>query len=132
MACEKLCKAYLIESGADPGGLQTSHGYISGPLPNILRQQILHTKQDLTGMQGVLTHARHLANEIEVLSPAVTRDGRRPDNCEYPWEIAGRVLSPLDQPFNPPHLSTAPAGRTFVKLLRGSIDRILDEIGTLP
>ncbi len=31
MACEKLCKAYLIQGGAVPGHLQTSHGYIANP-----------------------------------------------------------------------------------------------------
>src|SRR5437588_28014 len=27
MACEKLCKAYLIRAGTPPAALQTSHGY---------------------------------------------------------------------------------------------------------
>jgi len=67
----------------------------------------------------VLRHSRHLANEIEVLNPAVDRDGQRPDNCEYPWEDNnGVVRSPLDWTFQPSHLLTAPAGRTFLKIVR--------------
>jgi hypothetical protein len=125
MACEKPCKAHLIQGGTPPESLQTSHGYIANPLPVIIRHQIIHMKQNIIGMQGVLTQVRHLANEIELLNPAVRRDGRRPDNCEYPWETGDRVISPLDWSFHPLRLCTAPAGRTFLKLLRESINRIL-------
>jgi hypothetical protein len=128
MACEKLCKAHLIQGGTPPEALQGSHGYIANPLPIIIRQQIIHLRQKLKGMQGVLTLVRHLAEEIEVLNPAVNRDGRRPENCEYPWEAGDRVVSPLDWGFHPLRLCTAPAGRIFIKLLRGSIDRIIDEL----
>jgi hypothetical protein len=55
-------------------------------------------------------HSKHLAREIELLSPAVTDDGQRPDNCEYPWEDAGAQLHvPLDWTFAPSGLLTAPA-----------------------
>jgi hypothetical protein len=127
MACEKLCKAYLILGGTPHDTLQNSHGYIAGPLPVIIRQQIIHMRGNLDGMQGVLSHARHLANEIELLNPSITRGGQRPDNCEYPWEVGDRVISPLSWIFHPARLCTAPAGRTFLKLLRGAVDRILDE-----
>lgn len=126
MACEKLCKAYLIQGGTPPGSLQTSHGYVAGPLPAVIGQQILHMKQNRRGIRGVLASVRHLANEIEVLSPAIDRNGQRPDNCEYPWEDGdGVVHSPLDWSFNPSHLCTAPAGRTFLKLVREAINRLL-------
>src|SRR5207253_272980 len=67
MACEKLCKAYLIGQGTDPASLQTSHGYVAGPLPAIIRQQILYIKRDLKGMRQFLRAVQHLANEVEVL-----------------------------------------------------------------
>jgi hypothetical protein len=51
-------------------------------------------------MHGVMVHIRHLAKEIEVLNPAVRRDGQRLDNCEYPWEFGDLVISPLDWGFN--------------------------------
>jgi len=79
-------------------------------------------------MRGVLTLIRHLAGEIEVLNPAVRRDGHRPDNCEYPWEYGDQVISPLDWTFQPLHLVTVRGGPTFVKLLRGAIDRIIGEL----
>jgi hypothetical protein len=126
MACEKLCKACLIESGTPPGLLQTSHSYIAGPLPALIRQLILDLKQDRRRVRGVLTLVRHLAKEIELLSPAMDRNGQRPDNCEYPWEDEkGVVHSPLDWSCYPSHLCTTAAGRTFLKLLRAAIDRLL-------
>ncbi len=131
MACEKLCKARLIHGGTAPELLQSSHGYIANPLPVVIRQQIVFMKRDVGGMQGVLSLVRHLAEEIEVLSPSIRRDGRRPDNCEYPWAAGDRVVSPLDWNFHPLRLCGVPAGRTFIKLLRGVIDRTLAELGAL-
>ncbi len=128
MACEKPCKAYLIRSGTPTEVLQASHGYIANPLRIVIRQQINHMRQSLNGMQGVLTLVRHLAEEIELLNPAVVRDGRRPDNCEYPWEAGDQVVSPLNWSFPPLRLCNVPAGRIFIKLLRGAIDRIIDEL----
>jgi hypothetical protein len=126
MACEKLCKAFLIDGGTDPAALRSSHGYVANPLPTVIRHEILGQRGSLKGMRGVLAHVRHLAREIELLSPACDDGGRRPDNCEYPWEDgSGRVRSPLDQGFHPSRLLAVPAGRTFVKLVRGAIDRLL-------
>jgi hypothetical protein len=76
-------------------------------------------------MDWVLTHVRHLANEIEVLNPSVDRGGSRRDNCEYPWMSGDRILSPLDHSFAPSRLVDTPAGRNFLKLLRLAIDRVL-------
>jgi len=73
MACEKLCKAHLIQAGTPPDALQAGHGYIANPLPIVIRQQIIDSRQDLRGMRGVLNLVRHLAEEIEVLNPAMTR-----------------------------------------------------------
>lgn len=128
MACEKLCKAHLIRSGTSPETLQDSHGYIANPLPIVIKQQILAMGQNPKKMQSVLNQVRHLAEEIEVLNPAVRRNGQRPDNCEYPWEAGEQLRSPLDWTFHPLRLVDAPAGRTFRKLLRGAIDRILNEL----
>ena len=128
MACEKLCKAYLIRTGARPEDLQTSHGYIANPLPVVIRREIIDSGQNPNRMQGVLGLVRHLAGEIEVLNPAVRRDGLRPDNCEYPWEAGDQVISPLDWTFHPSRLVTVLAGPTFLKLLKGAIARIIDEL----
>src|SRR5580700_5907782 len=61
MACEKLCKAHLIASGTDPHALQSSHGYIAGPLPSVVRQQIVLLYADLKGTGGIQEMSRHLA-----------------------------------------------------------------------
>ncbi len=128
MACEKLCKAHLVQGGTAPGSLQSSHGYIANPLPIVIKQQILSTGLSLKKTRSVLTLVRHLAEEIEVLSPAVRRDGQRPDNCEYPWWDGKEIRSPLDWTFHPLRLIAVRGGPTFLKLVRGAIDRIINEI----
>ncbi len=129
MACEKLCKAHSIRRGPPPQDLQGSHGYISNPLPVIIREQARRMRRNLDGMQGVLAQVRLLAAEIELLNPAIRRDGRRLDNCEYPWETGAVVISPLDWSFTPSYLCRTRAGRTFLKLLREAIDSLLRESG---
>ncbi len=42
MACEKLCKARLIDDGTPPEALQTSHGYVANPLPLVIRATGIH------------------------------------------------------------------------------------------
>ncbi|MDB5309458.1 MAG: hypothetical protein JWO38_3660 [Gemmataceae bacterium] len=126
MACEKLVKAHLCGEGTDPSALQTSHAYVAGSLPVVLRQTAVSL--NLTGPQAkwVLRHAKHLAQEVEVLAPAVKRGGTRPDNCEYPWEDAGGELHvPLDWSFHPAQLLVIPAGRTFLKLIRAAINDLM-------
>lgn len=129
MACEKLCKARLALGGTPPASLQGSHAFIANPLPNIIRDQIIHLGQKPDRLRDLQARVRQLAGEIEFLNPAVRRDGQRPDNCEYPWESGNAVISPLDWTFPTLQLVTVPAGRTFIKLLRGSIDRVLSELG---
>lgn len=84
MACEKLCKAHLIREGSPVQSSQKSHKVIVGSLPVILRNQIEFTGSSLKRKQTLIKHIRHLALEIELLNPSIKRDGRRPDNCEYP------------------------------------------------
>ncbi len=125
MACEKLCKAYLISTKAHPQTLQTSHGFIEKVLPVIVRQQIGELLRNPTAMRPFTQRVKYLAREIELLSPSVDRDRRRPDNCEYPWDdVNGTLRSPLDWSFHPSELLLEPSGRTFLKLLRKAIDEI--------
>jgi hypothetical protein len=126
MACEKLVKAHLCAEGTDPVALQSSHAYVAKTLPIILRQQITFSAMSEKSARWILQHAKHLAQEIEVLAPAVKRGGKRPDNCEYPWTDAdGALHLPLDWTFLPSQLVVIPAGRIFLKLVRGAIDRFL-------
>jgi hypothetical protein len=125
MACEKLCKAHLIRTGGDPERFQASHAYVANPLPVIIKQRLL-TRRNKKGLTDFLKHVRHLAFEIEMLAPAVRRGGKRPDNCEYPWDDDGGVLhSPLDWTFAATGLLATRNGRRFLEILRESIDTML-------
>jgi hypothetical protein len=129
MCCEKLCKARLIDGGTPPAALQTSHGYVATPLPIVIRAQLEYMGQDLRARAGLLQFTRQLAAEIEVMNPAVDRNGLRPDNCEYPWEDGLQALhSPLDWNFNPLHMLTWNFGLSFVKVLRAAINRAMEEL----
>jgi hypothetical protein len=128
MACEKLCKARLIDTGTPPEALQSSHGYVAGPLPVFLRMQWERMGESTRANAGLLVFVRHVAAEIEVLCPAVDRDGRRPDNCEYPWEDAKHVLhSPLDWSFSVVHLLRGRLGPRFLDILQQAITRAVDD-----
>ena len=72
-----------------------------------------------------MAHARLISDAIEVLAPAVDRDGAGPDNCEYPWEdAAGTLRVPLDWTFKPSGLLLAKAARTFLKLVSDAIEAL--------
>jgi hypothetical protein len=125
MACEKLCKAHLIRTGIAPATIQSSHAYIAGSLPVVLRQEIIARKAHVRSLRETMKAIRHIAQEIEVLSPSVDRNGQRPDNCEYPWEdLGGALHSPLFWRFEPTNLLVAPSGRHFLKLVRLAINRM--------
>ena len=129
MACEKLCKAHLIQAGSDAMKLQGSHGYVASQLPVIVRQQLIKRNTSVAATQSNLRSARQLAQEIELLSPQQDRGGQRPDNCEYPWEDGtGRVLSPLDWSFPSVNLLLLPNGRNFLRLIRHAIDDLVEEL----
>jgi hypothetical protein len=127
MACEKLVKAHLCGTGTDPEAIQSSHAYISASLPVVLRQNAMHFNLKGPAAKKVLEAARHLAEEIELSSPSVDRGGRRPDNCEYPWEDEdGKLHLPLEWTFYPSRLLLEPSGRSVLKLIRGAIKRLVE------
>src|SRR5438132_550528 len=102
MACEKLVKAHLCGENTEPISLQASHAYVAKTLPVILRQIaiVFNFKGPLA--REVLKRSRHLSQEINYLAPSVKRAGKRPDNCEYPWEDEnGKLHIPLDWSFYP-------------------------------
>jgi hypothetical protein len=125
MACEKLVKAHLISGGEDPSKLQSSHSRVAGTLPVIIRQQLIISGVGTHNAKWNIQHARLIAEEIEMLAPAVKRGGARLDNCEYPWEDASATLHvPIDWTFKPSELLLAQAARTFLKLVLDAIKRL--------
>lgn len=125
MACEKLTKAHLCNIGSRPNSLQSSHAYGAKNLRLILREQLLALGYQRNRIAGLLAALKQMAEQIELLAPAVKRGGQREDNCEYPWEdLAGKVQSPLDWRFTPTELLMKPAGRTFLKAVSAAIDRL--------
>lgn len=130
MACEKLVKAHLIDGGTDPASLQTSHAYVAGTLPVVIRQQMPLSEIRTHDPRWIMAFTHLIAAEIEMLAPAVRRDGSRPDNCEYPWEDASGMLRvPLDWEFKPSRMLLAKAARTFLKLVFDAIERLQVEDG---
>jgi hypothetical protein len=126
MACEKLVKAHLCGAGTDPGILQQSHAYIAGTLPIVLRQQAILVNFRGPKAKKVLKRVALFSREVELLAPSVKRGGKRPDNCEYPWEDAnGRLHTPLRWTFQLSQLVVMPSGFIILKLIRGAIDRLL-------
>jgi hypothetical protein len=125
MACEKLAKAHLCKAGRRPEDLQASHAYIAANLPVILRYQLLLVNAKPGVIRSILQFTKRLAREIELLSPAVDDGGRRPDNCEYPWEdVAKKLWIPADYQFFANQLLFQPHGRTVLKLIRAAILRL--------
>jgi hypothetical protein len=125
MACEKICKAHLLDQTAPLDRLTQSHGYIAKPLPALIRQELVRINASDADQARILRHVKQLANEIQLLNPAVDRNGQRPDNCEYPWSAGDKVRSPLDYTFEPTRLVAKDSGRSFLKLLRKAIERLL-------
>ena len=126
MACEKLAKASLLESGQNPDTLYTSHVWAAKVLPTLYTDY--HRSRGRVRDSGYLLRtAKQLCQEIDKLHPSADRE-TRPDNCEYPWEAADRVISPLDWTFHPSRLVTVPGGPTFIKLIKAAIARIIDEL----
>ncbi len=126
MACEKLVKSHLCANEGNLADLQKSHAYITKTLPVILRRQGV-----LVGLrEGLARNAGHFAKrlsaEIDCLSPSVTREGRRLDNCEYPWEDGNsQIHLPLDWSFGATQLLLGPSARTFLKLTLLAINRLV-------
>ena len=130
MTCEKLCKAFLCRHGDDPGRLQTTHAVVGPQLPRIAIWYAAAVRRPRRrGFDPFLAFVRRLAREIDLLAPAVSGDGRRPDNCEYPWEAGNGVVAPVDTRFAVSGLLRTPAGAATLKIVRLALtDLTRDEV----
>lgn len=122
MACEKIAKAHRCLGGADPETLMHGHGFAAKVLPQVARE-LLRRSTFVADLQvkhvGIEAMVRQLAREVDLLAPAVDDDGRRPDNCEYPWKDAGGALHvPAEHGFGSLEtLHRHRAGVTFLKIV---------------
>ena len=126
MACEKLCKANLIRLGSDPEPVQSSHAYIAKQLPVLIRDQLELIESKQGKIHAIVRFAKHVAREIELLSPAVDDGSRRPDNCEYPWLDGKRNLHvPMDWEYPVEALLNKPNGFLILKLIADAINWLI-------
>jgi hypothetical protein len=122
MACEKISKAHRCLGGADPETLMHGHAFAAKVLPQIARE-LLRRSAFAAGLEvahgGIGPMVRQLAREVDLLAPTVDDDGRRPDNCEYPWEdVRGALHVPAEHGFGPlGTLHRHRAGSTFLKIV---------------
>ena len=125
MACEKICKAYLMaRPGADAISLQKSHAYVAKNLPLIARQFLAQGGGRSTRRSHLLGSIRSLAQQIERLAPANDSGGTSPSNCEYPWfGPGGRILVPAQHNFGL-NLLYERSGVTLLKILRSAAGRL--------
>jgi len=120
MACEKLAKAHLYDAGSQPA---KSHAYFGKNFPKIA--EYYYARAGISGgkYRKLYQPLRPLAGEIECLSPSVDNNGKRRDNCEYPWEESGGAIRiPAEYTFPNLNLLTAPNGRQLLKIVKEVID----------
>ena len=124
MACEKICKASLINGGADPLQIQSSHAYISKQLPIMVKQYLDREAGRLPRDSWMVGAVRSLARKIELLNPSVRDGGRSPQNCEYPWKLPnGSIIAPADHKFEFGALFE-PAGAALLKFVRQAAEQL--------
>jgi hypothetical protein len=131
MACEKLSKAHLCWGGSPPADIQSSHAYSAKAIPLIAIQLLGRgLVPGETPREGLVKQIRDLAREVELLAPSVDDGGRRPDNCEYPWEDdQGKLVVPADHAFSKlGQLHRHPAAGTFLKIIKVAVQELADGV----
>jgi hypothetical protein len=123
MACEKIAKAYRFrDTDTSDERLTTEHVAFSQFIESYLGSADIKMRyrDRVAQLREVRKVARKLAREIEKLAPAVDREGT-PANAEYPWEDAGRVMTPCEFTFPALALLKEAGGRTFIRLIDTAI-----------
>lgn len=104
MFLEKTAKAYLWnEMGTknNPPDFDRSHKVIGKVLPLIVREYWKEVGYERKPDRSQLTAIRDICRELDFLAPSLDDNGRRPDNCEYPWASTAdpEVIAPVDYDF---------------------------------
>ena len=123
MACEKLAKAYRCRDESMPiADVQSSHIAFSKVVERIVMSPELRSRyigKDAQ-LKEIKRYSRLFARDVERLAPAVDRDAA-PQNAEYPWQDALRIIAPCDYSFQLLGQLNTPEGRNFLKLVTTSI-----------
>lgn len=129
MATEKLAKAYRLRETESPISDLVSH---HTGFAKFVRQYLLSARNrelyegKAAQLHSLVKASARLAAEIEKLAPAVDR-GSSPENVEYPWEAAERVIAPCEWSFPALSLLKAAHGRAFLKTIELAL-RDLDKV----
>jgi hypothetical protein len=118
-ACEKLAKAYrLRDTSGDIHEIASKHTGFAKFVNAFLRSPTLmdEYRGQLARHQAVCSSAAKFAREIEKLAPAIDR-ATSPENAEYPWERAGKVLTPCEYDYPALSLLSEAGGRAFLNLV---------------
>lgn len=118
MACEKLVKAHLHDQSQSGTYSSKSHAVIANKLPMIVRYWHGRRTRGKRMRREMFDRVKHLAQQIELLAPAVDAGGRQPQNCEYPYQgPGGEVRCPATDSWPNLELATDPAGRLLLVVL---------------
>ena len=119
MHLEKLAKAALYQSSPAFEHIQ-HHNVVAKVLPQLVKAHARSVGDARPGDAARLNELRDICREIDLLQPAVDDDGRRPDNCEYPWlnrrDGEEFVLSPVRAKFRVDERLRTPLGRLLLKV----------------
>jgi hypothetical protein len=123
MHLEKLAKAYLLHPLSPLWPLdevRTTHNVIAKVIPQVVREYWRRAGETRAPAISRLGRLRDLCREIDLLHPAVDDDGRRPDNCEYPWPAFDQnkpvVRAPCGERFPVDERLRSGDGRMLLKL----------------
>lgn len=104
MFLEKASKAYLWKSTDSTSGIPSfhvTHNVIVKVIPQIIKFYSGASKEQIAINRNKMNEIRKICREIDLLCPSVDDDGRRPDNCEYPWASSSgdKVCIPCEEKF---------------------------------
>ena len=132
MFLEKLCKSFLWSTHDPTRGspeFLTSHNVVVKVLPALVRKYCLRNKLASMNPQE-FQELRDICRQIDLLSPSVNDDGRRPDNAEYPWAAMVKgmpaVCAPSEWDFPIQSRLNSPLGRVFLKSAGAILQSLLE------
>ena len=113
MSLEKLSKAHQWSTGVDPGN---THNVVAKILPTVIREHWRRVGNGGKPSSWQMTQIREICREVDLLHPIIDDEGRRPDNCEYPWSAQANVHTPAKYPFRVADRINSTIGASMLKI----------------